>query len=201
MGPLVCPRVCTAFSVANVILFSQEMKLMHGNSMNTWSVEIFLIFSIKSRKEDLLCFYLFKVSLIKAVVFGELLPGTISLCTCVHICSAQVSRAATVSLRGNLAHFLPSPPPRYLLLYFSVNSFLHAPLSIPHQLSSICYETLLPAGNLPFSSSTYKEVNQWRFGIHLWERLASGMQQQQVDFDPGRTQHIIYYGNDYSEGK
>lgn len=134
MGPLVCPRVCTAFSVANIILFSQEMKLMHGNSINTWSGEIFLIFSTKSKKDDLLCFYLFKVSLIKAVVFGELLAGTISLCMCVHICSAQVSRAATVSLRGNLAHFLPFPPGIFFYTFLLTVSFM--PLS-PYHISCL----------------------------------------------------------------
>lgn len=44
MGPLVSPRVYTVFSVTNVILYSQEMNLIHGNSMNTKSVEISLIF-------------------------------------------------------------------------------------------------------------------------------------------------------------
>lgn len=164
MGPLVSPRVYTVFSVTNVILYSQEMNLIHGNSMNTKSVEISLIFQYKVKKEDLLCFYLFKGSLIKAVVFGELHSRDYQLCTCVHICSAQVSRAATV--REEIWH-ISCPSAQVSSLYFSIKSFLHAPLSTPHQLSSIRYETLLPAGNRSLSSSTHKEVNQWGLGIHL----------------------------------
>lgn len=56
-----------------------------------------------------------------------------------------------------------------------------------------CQQEIAPFPSAP----TYKEANQWRLGIHLREKLTSGMQQQQTDFDPGRTQHIIYYGNNY----
>lgn len=128
----------------------------------------------------------------------------LSVCICVSVSTAHSSPSTAASSQSERKSGSVSALPLKHLLYTFLLTASFMLLS-PHRWSISCLLKLLmkpccqqEIAPFPFAP-TYKESNQWRLGIHLWERerVASGTQQQQMDFDPGRTQHSIYYGNNY----